>query len=137
DDARNMLFSDQFFSGFFELYRNITGKDYKGVHQLIELDNYRILNINTCLLAGGYYTGTDENKKDLHLDEGNLSVLDEDLVGKLGSIPKDDKVNIVLMHHGIKYLRESERETFQKILEDSNIDLVFTGHSHKIGIESY
>lgn len=50
------------FLGYAKLYKKITGKVFKGNHECIEKDSYRILNINTSILAGSAY------------DEGNLSV---------------------------------------------------------------
>lgn len=136
EEAYRLLFNEQFYEGFGEMYKNIVGKHYNST-QLVEKENYRILNINTCLLSGGYYNGNDEKKKNMHLDEGNLSVEDDKLLGELEKIIYDDKLNIVLMHHGIEYLREDERNRFQQLMEDHYIDIVFTGHSHKIGIDTY
>lgn len=136
EEAYRLLFNEQFSDGFCEMHRNIVGKQYNST-KLFEKDNYRILNINTCMLSGGYYNGSDEMKKGMRLDEGNLSVEDDRLFNELGKIVNDDKINIVLMHHGIDYLREDERNSFQQLMEDHYIDIVFTGHSHKIGIEMY
>lgn len=137
DEAHHVLFSEQYFSGFFKLYKNVVGKQYGAVHQLYEFDKYRILNINTCVLSGGYYKGRDEKKKDLHLDEGNLSVVDKKLIEEANRIPDDDKLNIAFMHHGVEYFREKEQSKFQQLMEDSHIDIIFTGHSHKIGVYTY
>lgn len=135
--AHKALFDPENFSKFFGLYTGVVGKQYGAVHQLYENDQYRILNINTCILSGGYYKGSDPKKKDLHLDEGNLSVLDEKLYEELGKIKEDNKLNIAMMHHGVEYFRKEERATFQHLIEDRHIDLVFTGHSHQIGVYTY
>jgi predicted phosphodiesterase len=136
EEAYKLLFNEEFSEGFCEMHKNIVGKQYNST-QLIEKENYRILNVNTCMLSGGYYSGNDEKKRNLHLDEGNLSVEDDKLLNELGKIVNDEKINIVLMHHGIEYLRENERNHFQKLMEDHYIDIVFAGHSHKIGIDTY
>lgn len=137
-DARQALFTYQYFGGFFELYKNITGKKYgTKAHKLFENENYRILNINSCVLSGGYYAGNDNDKKDLNLDEGNLSVIDEELIDIIKTIKDDHKLNIAFMHHGVEFLRKEERANFQHLMENSYIDIIFTGHSHKIGIYSY
>lgn len=131
------LVSEDAFSGFFELCNEVIGRNYESLPQIYEFENYRILNINTCILSGGYYTGTDEIKKSKHFDEENLSVLDEAFVKKVREIPDDDKLNIAFMHHGVRYFRREEQEVFQQLMEDSHIDVIFTGHSHKIGIYGY
>lgn len=137
DRAHSALFNKENFYNFFDLYTKIVGKPYGPVHQLYEDNHYRILNINTCVLSGGYYTGKDPKKKNLHLDEGHLSVLDNKLRKETDKIKKDSKLNIAIMHHGVEYFREDERKTFQHLMEDSQIDLVFTGHSHQIGVYTY
>lgn len=137
NDAYPILVNTQYFRGFFELYNNIVGKKYDFIHKTFEMDNYRIVNINTCTLSGGYYNGKKEEKKELHLDEGNLSVYNKKLIEDIKEIPDDDKLNIAFMHHGVEYFRESEQAKFQQFVEDRHIDLIFTGHSHKIGIYTY
>ena len=136
-EAHQALFNQQYFPGFYDLHNKVVGKQYGSVHQLYESENYRILNINTCVLSGGYYTGKDEKKKDMHLDEGNLSVLDSTLLEIVKGIPDDDKINIAFMHHGVQFFREEEQATFQQLMEDSHIDIIFAGHSHKIGAYAY
>ena len=136
-EAHEALFTNQYFSKFLELHNEVVGRAYGSVHHLYENNAYRILNINTCVLSGGYYTGQNESMKNLNLDEGNLSVLDDNFFENVHQIKNDDKLNIAFMHHGETYLRENERSKFQHILEDSHIDIIFTGHSHKIGVHTY
>ena len=137
NEAHNVLCSDQYFGGFLKLYKDIVGKSYSEVHKLYESSNYRIFNINTSVLSGGYYLGKEEKKNDMHLDEGNLSVLDLKFREEISKIQDDDKINIALMHHGVKYFRDTERVVFKQLMEDHHIDVIFTGHSHKIGVYSY
>lgn len=139
DEAFSTLFNKEYFSGFLTLYKNIVGKDYGTIHQLWETENYRILNINTCILSGGYYSGEENNeaKKTKRYDEGELSILDKCFKEECGKIKDDKKINIAFMHHGVEYLREEEQEEVEQHLEDSNIDIVFSGHSHCIGTTVY
>lgn len=113
------------FNGFKELHKQLTGKEYTGKHKCIEKDGYRILNINTCILAGSPY------------DEENLSIYSQQLIEECNNIKNDDKINIAFMHYGIEYLRKDEQKKIQLLLEDKNIDIVFSGHSHRIGISTY
>lgn len=113
------------FDGFKNLFKNLTGKEYSEKQKCIERDGYRILNINTCILAGSRY------------DEGNLSVYSQQLVEECNNIQDDNRINIVFMHHGVEYLRKSEQKRIQQLLEDRNVDIVFSGHSHRIGISTY
>lgn len=129
------LFSSFYFEDFFKLYELIKGKGYESVHQLTETANYRILNINTCVLSGGYCL--DKEKQNEKLDEGRLSVLDSELPHECNKIKPDGRINIAFMHHGISYLRQSEQQLFEQLMEDSNIDIIFSGHSHNIDIITY
>ena len=61
--------------------------------------NFRIINIDTSLLS------LDDN------DIGQLSVFFPELA-KL-EIEKDDKINIVIMHHGVEFLRPEDGRKFQ------------------------
>lgn len=139
DEALKTLFSKEYFCNFFKLYKNILGTECNSVHKLWETDNYRILNINTCVLSGGYFCGTSENEKEKnrHYDEGALSIKDDVLLAECKKITPDDKINIALMHHGTEYLRKDEKESIEHLLEDSHIDIVFSGHSHTIGVNTY
>ena len=88
-------------------------------------DSYRILNINTSILAGSAY------------DEGNLSVYCGPLLEECKKIKNDDKINIAFMHHGVEFLKKTESTKFEQLMESHYIDIVFSGHSHDIGIRTY
>lgn len=135
NESVSILGGEFYFSKFNKLHQQVTGQECKWLHKLFEEDNYRILNINTCLLSGGYYTGNDKVKKDKHYDEGSLSIKDDVFYGECKKIKKDKKLNIAFLHHGIDYLRKDEQAQIVHLLEENNIDIVFSGHSHKIGIE--
>ncbi len=113
------------FDAYNKLYEVVTGKKRSEVHQLFDEKNYRVLCIDTCILAGSDY------------DEGNLSVNDLGISRCCEKIENDDKINIAIMHHGVNYLRKTEIDEFEHLLEDNNIDIVFTGHSHQIGCLKY
>jgi UDP-2,3-diacylglucosamine pyrophosphatase LpxH len=139
DEALKTLFNDKYFSGFLQLYKKIVGTDCSWVHKLWETDNYRILSINTCVLSGGYYHGKVENEKEKnrHYDEGALSIKDDIIFAECVTIKRDNKINIAFMHHGTEYLRKKERESIEQFFEDNHIDIVFSGHSHTIGLNTY
>lgn len=113
------------FEAYRELCKRVTGKPPKSDFTVENNNGYRILNINTSILAGSDY------------DEKHLSVYSQALRKKENEIENDDKINIAFMHHGVEYLREKEQRKFQQFIEDSYIDIVFSGHSHDIGIKTY
>ena len=80
---------------------------------------------NTSILAGSAY------------DEGNLSVYCGPLLEECKKIKNDDKINIAFMHHGVEFLKKTERRKFEQLMESHYIDIVFSGHSHDIGIRTY
>lgn len=124
---KDVLFNG--FEKFSELFYNLKGENYSGEAKCYNKKNYRILSINTSIWAG-----TDQ-------DEGNLSVYNKELIQECDSISKDEerdeKINIAFMHHGVEFLRLEEQIKFQQLMEDSCIDMVFTGHSHQIGVYTY
>lgn len=125
-DKRGMdLLGKDGFDGYSKLYTNVTGKVFSEKNECFERNGYRILEINTSILSGTDY------------DEGNISAYTEQLIEKCEEIKNDDRINIAFMHHGIEFFREDERKKFQQLMEDSHIDIVFSGHSHKIGKETY
>ena len=83
--------------------------------------NFRIINIDTSLLS------LDDN------DIGQLSVFFPELA-KL-EIEKDDKINIVIMHHGVEFLRPEDGRKFQHWLADNHVNMVFCGHNHAVGMQ--
>lgn len=125
DEEGRKILKNSGFEGYSKLYTNLTGKIFSGKDECFERNGYRILEINTSILSG-----TDH-------DEGNISVYTRQLINKCGEIKNDDRINIAFMHHGIEFFRQDERKKFQQLMEDSHIDIVFSGHSHKIGKETY
>lgn len=37
----------------------------------------------------------------------------------------DDKINIAFMHHGVEFLKKTERRKFEQLMESHYIDIVF------------
>ena len=66
-------------------------------------------------------------------DIGQLSVFFPELA-KL-EIEKDDKINIVIMHHGVEFLRPEDGRKFQHWLADNHVNMVFCGHNHAVGMQ--
>ncbi len=125
EQANELLLSD--FKSFFNLYTMSTGKNYgTEAHRYDESQNYRILNVNTCIMAG----------LDKKQDEGNLLVFNYQLVEKCKHFLNDNKLNIALMHHSFENLQDDDRKKFISLMDESNIDIVFSGHSHQIGVQS-
>lgn len=127
DDSRVKKLSESGFDLFDQTYRVITEKGYKSFEIFDRSeDGYRIVSLNSCLLAG------DQN------DEGNIRVLCPELeqIGRRISSSKD-VLNIAIMHHGIEYHQLNERLRFEHWADDSNIDLVLCGHVHRPGLCSY
>lgn len=117
------------FASFDKLYHLVTGRDSYHDFELFECEAkdgaYRIVSLNTCLLAGDSQ------------DEGNLRIMSTRL-NELGMrIGDDDALNIVIMHHGVSQLRLEERLKFEHWVDDSNVDIVLCGHVHKAGVRTY
>lgn len=125
DENGMRLLGSTGFDGYSELYSNATGKVYSEKNKCFERNGYRILEINTSILAGTEH------------EEGKLSVYTEQLIKECKRIQNDDRINIAFMHHGVEFLREDEQRKFQQLMEDCHIDVVFSGHSHKIGKKTY
>lgn len=113
------------FEGYSKLYAKVTGKQYSQKNKCFKRNGYRVLEINTSILAGTEH------------DEGQISVYTEQLIEQCKNIGNDERINIAFMHHGVDFFREDERRKFQQLMEDNNIDIVFSGHSHKIGKKTY
>lgn len=70
-------------------------------------------------------------------DCSKLKVVNRKIL-ELGKIIKNDnKLNIVIMHHGIEHLGLSDARKFAFWTEDNNIDLVCCGHTHSAAVNSY
>ena len=106
---------------FKELYLLLYGKPYMPF-DIKKVNDFRIITIDSCLLS-----------KD-NMDYGNLAVNFPELFELRKYIEKDNKVNIVIMHHGVEWLQSEDARRFQHWLADNKIKMVFCGHNHAPGI---
>lgn len=107
------------YSRFKEFYSLFYGKSYKPF-TIKNIDNFRIIAIDSCLVSKD---GKDYGY--LAVNFTKLSTLE---------IKKDDKINVVVMHHGVEWLHPEEGRRFQHWLVDNNVRMVFCGHNHAPGM---
>lgn len=113
---------------FKNIYREITGKQYSSIEVFDECQddkNYRIISLDTSLLS--------KDKR----DDGRISLQTDKLISLKSKIIADNKLNIVIMHHGIDFFDSKAAKAFQHWTEDYGIDVVFCGHSHQAGVKTY
>lgn len=84
------------------------------------IGNYNIISIDTCLLS----------KDDK--DYGNLSLEFTERTSL--NLKNDGHKRIIVMHHGVEWLRPESGRRFQHWLADNHIDMVFCGHNHAPGM---
>jgi len=93
------------------------------LHFVEEDENYRIIHLNTCIMAG--QDGED----------GKLFVGSSPLYKTLRSISIDDqdnkKVNIAIGHHSLECFVLPERNKVLDDFQNYNIDLYLCGHAHE------
>lgn len=82
----------------------------------------RIITLDTCILS------KDDS------DSGQLRVCVPELYIIAKSIKNDGKLNIAMMHHGVEMLQPDDARQFQHWLENNNIDIVFSGHTHRAAL---
>ena len=104
---------------FNELYALFYRKKYQPF-TIKCIDNFRIISIDSCLLS------MDDK------DYGHLNVNFPSLCDL--KIEEDDKINIVMMHHGIEWFQPEEGRRFQHWLVEHNVRMVFCGHNHTPGM---
>lgn len=109
------------YSKFSDLYNEIRGEKYIPFSIFEPVDMMcRIINIDTCLLSN------DDN------DAGKLKVCFSKLQNI--QIKDDERLNIVLMHHGVDFLETSDSLEFQQWMADNHVDIIFCGHNHSVGV---
>lgn len=106
---------------FKELYVLLYGNTYQPF-TIKSVNNFRISVIDSCLLS----------KDDR--DYGHLVVNFSNLFDLKDKIEKDNKKNIVIMHHGVEWLQPEDGRRFQHWLADNNVKMVFCGHNHAPGM---
>lgn len=111
---------------FQNIHKGVTSYNYEA-YKIFAFKNesYRIISLNSSLIS--------KDKKDCQ----KLRMCNEKLyeIGK--KINNDDKINILIMHHGIECIEPEDARKFEHWVEDSNIDIVFCGHTHRAAVETY
>lgn len=83
---------------------------------------FQIINVDSCLLS------LDND------DYGKLTVNFPELWNLGGKMKNCNKINIVVMHHGVEWLEPRAARRFQHWLADNNVKMVFCGHNHAPGM---
>lgn len=111
---------------FQRICRDVTGTDYQS-YNVFHNDSkqYRIVSINSALLSKD-----DKDSGKLQLCNNKLSDIGDEILD-------DDKINILIMHHGIEYVKPEDALNFEHWVEDNNVDVVFCGHSHRSSLDIY
>ena len=111
---------------FHIIYKGVTSCNYEA-YKVFSPKNelYRIVSIDSCLLS------KDKN------DNQKLKVFNERIyeIGK--KIKNDNRINFLIMHHGIECLDLADARKFEHWIEDNNIDIVCCGHTHRAAVNSY
>lgn len=111
---------------FLYLHKRINTYDYEAYKVYApKSEIFRIISINTGLLS------MDDN------DTGKLKVCNEMLTEIGDKILNDDRINILIMHHGTEFLEIEDAKKFEHWMEDNHIDIVHCGHTHRAAIETY
>lgn len=119
-----MRFGSELFNS---LYRDIKGRNTKyKPFKIFEPSEgeIRIVVIDTCLLSK-----SDDDAGKLRVMVPALAEIKRQLRSR-----RDNKINIVMMHHGIEWLQPKDALKFEHWLEDSYIDIIFCGHSHRAAV---
>ena len=108
------------------LHKTVTRRSYKSYDIIDRRDQkFRIISINSCLLS------KDDD------DYQKLKVCNDKLEEIGRKIKNDEKLNVLIMHHGIDCLDITDARKFEHWVEDSNIDVVYCGHTHRAAVETY
>ena len=108
------------------LYKGVTSTDYEA-YKVFSPRNaaYRIVSIDTCLLS--------KDNEDCH----RIRIFNEKINDIEKEIKKDERINILIMHHGIECFELTEAKKFEHWVEDNGIDIVCCGHTHRAAVNSY
>lgn len=109
------------YGNFKEVYTLFTRSQYTPFFIKV-VESFRIIEIDTCLLS------KDDD------DYGNIAVDFNELAELGNKIQKDDKINIVMMHHGVEWFKPESGRRFQHWMAEHNIKMVFCGHNHAPGL---
>lgn len=111
--------------GFVTLYEKFLEREYPkdNVHFVIKTEEYNVIHINTCLIAGG------DNV------EGKILVGLHNLLSVMKEVNKEkDKITFAIGHHTVNCINEAEKGSFLNRLSDNEIDFYLSGHVHKSNI---
>lgn len=104
------------------------------LHYFIDLENINLYVLNTSVFSGQTYPG--EKDSDASLEDTNLYICDHNLYELKNKKTKNNKLNIVLAHHGVECFEEHERQKYLNFLRDLKVDLYLCGHVHKTKYKS-
>lgn len=108
------------------IHKGVTSYEYEAYKVFApSKELYRIISIDSTLIS-----------KDKE-DHQKLRVFNDKIfeIGK--KIKNDNRVNILIMHHGIECLELSDARRFEHWIEDYNVDLICCGHTHRAAVNSY
>lgn len=109
----------------YDQFRELFSLYYTNTYQPFTVRNigdFKVITIDSCLVS------MDDR------DYGHLAVNFTELANLESEIKKDNKFNIVLMHHGVEWLQPEEGRRFQHWLSDNDVKMVFCGHNHAPGM---
>lgn len=109
------------YGSFEQLYALVKGQKYSPF-SVQTINDINVISVDSCLLC------MDEN------DYGHINVNFKELNNLSKKIKKDDKFNIVVMHHGVEWMQPYEGRRFQHWLADNKVRLVICGHNHAPGM---
>lgn len=108
------------------IYRGVTNNEYESYKVFCPKDKpYRIISLNSALIS--------KDKTDCQ----KLKICNEKLAEISRDIKDDERVNILIMHHGIECLEVEDARKFEHWIEDNYIDVVHCGHTHRAAVETY
>ncbi|MGK9430216.1 metallophosphoesterase family protein [Bacillus atrophaeus] len=123
EESFDVLYKGQ--QGYITLYERFLEREYPkdNIHFVIKTEEYNVVHINTCLIAGG------DNV------EGKILVGLQKLLNAIREISNEkDKVTFALGHHTVNCLNEVEKSSFLNRLSDNEVDFYLCGHVHKSNI---
>lgn len=106
---------------FSNFYHKLFNKQYppsEGVNYLIKRPLFNIIHINTCLSC-------------CEINEDNLVIGQNKLIKLLEDVENEEKLNIVIAHHGFDHFEDKQKEKLINLLSNYKIDLYLCGHVHK------
>lgn len=108
----------------FYTYRELFFEMEKGdtyPHEVVHTDEAEIVLLNTCLTSCD-----DDDEHSLYLCEPKLITLFNEI--------EPGKPVVVLGHHSLNYLVDSDRMKLLSLFRESNVSVYLCGHSHQLGV---